>query len=102
MTAAMQRWSVYVVRCRDGSLYTGVTTDLDRRLGQHAGRRGGGAKYLRGRGPLRLVLARVVGSRSLALRLEARLKRLEPARKRALAADPRRLAPILAALRRGR
>jgi putative endonuclease len=98
----MKCWSVYMVRCRDGTLYTGVTTDLERRLAQHAGGLAGGAKYLRGRGPLRLVLARAVGSRSLALRLEARLKRLAPAGKRALAADPRRLDPILAALRRGR
>lgn len=97
----MPRFTVYLLRCRDGAIYAGVTTDLDRRLAQHAGRRRGGAKFLRGRGPLRLVLARAVGSRSLAQAVEARLKQLPAARKRAIAARPSRLDPIVAAARRG-
>jgi putative endonuclease len=88
-----------MVRCRDGALYTGVTTNLKRRLEQHAGWRPGGAKFLRGRGPLRVVLARVVGPRGLALAVEARLKRLGKAGKVALVARRSRLEPIISAAR---
>ena len=95
----MPRFTVYLLRCRDGAIYAGVTTDLDRRLAQHAGRRRGGAKFLRGRGPLRLVLARAVGSRSLAQAVEARLKRLGKAGKVALVARRSRLEPIISAAR---
>ena len=80
----MAKWSVYLVRCRDGSLYTGIATDVRRRFAEHAGREGRGAKYLRGRGPLRLVFVRAVGSRGLALRIESRIKKLPKARKEAL------------------
>ena len=82
----MARWSVYVVRCGDGSLYTGIATDVRRRLAQHAQGGGRGAKYLRGRGPLRLVFARAVGSRALAQKVESRIKRLPKARKERLVA----------------
>lgn len=69
------RWRVYVLRCGDGSLYTGIATDVARRLAEHeAGRRG--AKYLRGRGPLTVVLEIGVADRPAALRLERRIKRL--------------------------
>ena len=80
----MPKWWVYVVRCRDRSLYTGIALDVERRIAEH--RRGGrkGAKYLRGRGPLRLVLAREIGAKSLALRVERRVKRLRKAEKEAL------------------
>ena len=65
-----------MLRCGDGSLYTGIATDVERRLGQH--RNGpGGAKYLRGRGPLKLLVSRAVGSRGLASRVEYRLKQLD-------------------------
>lgn len=75
------RWSVYIVRCRDGALYTGIALDVRRRLAQHAGEQNGGAKFLRGRGPLRLQIARVVGSRAQAQSVEHRIKRLTRARK---------------------
>ena len=84
------KWSVYVVRCGDGSLYTGIALDVGRRLAQHAGAGGRGAKYLRGRGPLRLEMTRVVGARGLALSVERRIKilprrqKLELMAKRAL------------------
>ncbi len=81
-------WSLYIVRCRDGSLYTGIATDVKRRLEDHRQAGGRGAKYLRGRGPLALVLERSVGSRSLALRLESRIKRLGKARKEELVRRP--------------
>ena len=60
----MDMWSVYLVRCKDDSLYAGVALDVDRRLEEHReGKRG--AKYLRGRAPLELVLRRELGDRSL-------------------------------------
>ena len=68
-------WSIYVVRTRDGALYTGVARDVGRRIAEHAaGARG--AKALRGRGPLELVYRAEVGERGLAQGLEHRLKRL--------------------------
>jgi putative endonuclease len=80
----MAQWSVYIVRCGDGTLYTGIATDVRRRVAEHARRDGRGAKYLRGRGPLRLVFAREIGARSLALRIESRIKKFPKARKEAL------------------
>ena len=80
----MNRWSVYVVRRRDGALYTGISTDVRRRIAEHAAARGRGAKALRGRGPLRLVFQRTLGARGLALRVESAIKRLPKARKEQL------------------
>jgi putative endonuclease len=70
------KWHLYVIRCGDDSLYTGIATDVERRLSEH--REGGarGARYLRGRAPLELVYRLPVGSRSRALQLERRLKGL--------------------------
>lgn len=67
-------WHLYIIRCGDGSLYTGIATDVRRRFAEHES--GLGARYVRGRGPLELVLSRPVGDRSEALRLEQRVKRL--------------------------
>ena len=75
-------WWVYIVRCRFGTFYTGITTELDRRLAQHAD--GRGAKYLRGRGPLQLVYRQQVADRATALVLERRIKSLDRARKQRL------------------
>ena len=75
-------WSIYLIRTRDGALYTGITNDVARRLQQHE--QGRGAKALRGRGPLQLAFTRKVGSRSTALKLEARIKRLAKAQKEQL------------------
>lgn len=75
-------WSVYMLRDSSGRLYTGISTDVLRRLAEHqAGR---GARALRGRGPLQLVWQLSVGEQSLALRLEYRLKQWPKARKEAL------------------
>ncbi len=69
----MVGWICYIVRCRDGTLYTGVTTDLDRRIAAHnAGR---GAAYTKGRRPVVLVHREDCPDRSSALRREAALKR---------------------------
>lgn len=78
----MQNWFLYLVRCADGSLYTGITTDVDRRFGQHE--LGQGAKFLRGRGPLELMFRAPVGLRGVALRAELVVKRLPRKSKLAL------------------
>jgi putative endonuclease len=77
-------WVVYVLRCGDGSLYTGATNDLARRVERHA--RGKGGRYTRSRLPVELVHAERAAGRGPALRREAALKRLPRAAKLALAA----------------
>ena len=67
-------WKLYILRCGDGSLYTGITTDVDKRLEAH--RAGKGAKYTRGRGPLELVYREDCGDHSAALRRELEIKAL--------------------------
>jgi putative endonuclease len=64
-----------MLRCRDGSLYTGIATDVPRRFAEHENGVKG-ARYLRGRGPLELVFQAKVGDRSLATRAELKIKRL--------------------------
>jgi len=83
-------WNVYVVRCADGSLYTGIATDVERRLDEHRHSERG-AKYLRGRGPLALVFSGEVSDRSHASRVEHRIKRMSKARKEALLRAPAEL-----------
>lgn len=67
-------WHVYILRCGDGTLYTGFTDDVERRLAAH--RSGRGAKYTRGRGPLELVYQEQVTDKSAALRREYQIKQL--------------------------
>ncbi|MFL5270896.1 MAG: GIY-YIG nuclease family protein [Anaeromyxobacteraceae bacterium] len=76
-----------MLRCGDGSLYTGATNDLERRLARHAG--GSGARYTRSRLPVRLVYDEPARDRGAALRREAALKRLTRAEKLALVAARR-------------
>ena len=78
-------WYVYILRCGDGSLYTGYTNDIPRRLARHQS--GRGAKYTRGRGPLEVVYREECPDRSAALRREAEIKRLSRREKEALAAQ---------------
>ena len=80
-------WYVYLLRCGDGTLYAGATTDVESRLAAH--RAGTGARYTRGRGPLSLVLCEPHLDRSAALRRECELKRLRRAGKLALLAPAR-------------
>lgn len=77
-------WFVYLLRCGDGTLYTGSTNDLTGRLAVH--QRGKGAKYTRSRLPVELVYQEAVPDRSAALRREAAIKRLDRRRKLALIA----------------
>jgi len=80
----MLDWHLYLIRCRDGTLYTGITTDVARRFAEHQGTGDTGAKYLRGRGPLVLVFTKKLGSRSLALGVESKVKKLSKTRKKEL------------------
>lgn len=75
---------VYLLRCRDGSLYTGVTTDLGRRLAEHAGGGGRGARYTASHPPAGYEAAWEVPGRGEALRLERRIKALPRAKKEEL------------------
>ena len=76
-------FSLYIVRCTDNTLYTGITADVGRRLSEHeSGVRG--AKYLRGKGPLKLEFSAAVGDRSTASVLEHRVKRLSRVQKQAI------------------
>jgi putative endonuclease len=67
-------WSVYLIRCGDGSLYTGIATDVARRFSEHVSQGPKAAKYLRGRLPLEIVYTREIGNRSEASKEELRIK----------------------------
>ena len=87
MSGSSKIWTIYLLRCSDGSLYTGITTDVRRRLAEHengAGRLPRGAKILRGKQPLLLVFEHEVGNRSDALKLEYRVKQLSKPEKERL------------------
>ena len=73
-------WFVYILRCSDGSLYTGVTTDLMRRVSEH-NNSNKGAKYTRTRLPVHLVWSAECGSRSEAMKREASIKKLNRPKK---------------------
>lgn len=77
----MPDWYLYLIRCRDSTLYTGISTDVNRRFAQHQGAGNAGSKYLKGRGPLSLVFQEKLGSRSLALKAERKVKMMSKARK---------------------
>lgn len=70
----MSQWIVYMLRCRDGSLYTGITTDIDARIAKHNA--GTGAKYTRSRGPVALVWSQAADSESAARKREAAIKKM--------------------------
>ena len=70
----MSEWVVYILKCSDKTLYTGITTDLQRRIKQHES--GKGAKYTKGRGPFRLIYSEVCINRSKASQRESEIKKL--------------------------
>ena len=84
MNDVMALWSLYLIRTADNRLYTGITTDVARRFMQHQS--GKGAKALRGKGELILAFSAPVGERSLALRMEYRIKPLTKRQKERLVA----------------
>ena len=69
-------WTVYVLECADGTLYTGIASDLDRRLRQHNGLLAGGPRYTSGRRPVRLRWSTPAASRGDAQQREAAIKKL--------------------------
>jgi putative endonuclease len=75
-------WHLYLVRCSDGSLYTGISTNVQRRFDAHQKNRG--ARRLRGRGPLELVYSHAIGDRARALQIEYRVKQLTKGEKERL------------------
>ncbi|MEM8807467.1 MAG: GIY-YIG nuclease family protein [Cyanobacteria bacterium P01_G01_bin.38] len=79
-------WSVYLIRTRHNTLYTGITTDVAHRLSEH-GMGKQGAKYLRSKGPLQVVYHVVLGSRSLASKAEYRIKKLSKPQKEKIVAN---------------
>jgi putative endonuclease len=85
--SATGRWAVYILECADGSWYTGVTTDIDRRLIQH--NTGKASRYTRSRLPVRLVCVRDdLPDRSSALQLERKVKAASPGRKKEVLLGP--------------
>ena len=78
-------WYLYILRCKDDTLYTGITTDVEKRLEAH--RAGKGAKYTRGRTPLELVYWETCGSHSQALKRELEVKSMSREEKIRLAED---------------
>ena len=91
-------WHVYLLECGGQAIYTGITTDVARRVAEHAAGRSRAARFTRGRGAVRLLYAVEVGERGLAARVEHRLRRLPRDAKRAIAAERPGPAPLLARL----
>lgn len=75
-------WIVYMLRCADGSLYTGITVDIDQRITKH--NNGTGAKYTRGRGPVELVWSKLMKTGTAARKLEAVIKKKPRGEKEAM------------------
>ncbi|MDP6923621.1 MAG: GIY-YIG nuclease family protein [Candidatus Scalindua sp.] len=80
----MNNWFLYLIRCKNGRLYTGITTDVERRFEEHESGDKKGSKYLRGKTPLELVLKKKVGDRSMAQKIEARIKKMPKIKKELL------------------
>lgn len=90
---ALSQFSLYILRCANGQLYTGIATDVAKRLAEHkSGSRG--AKFLRGKGPLEVVFSETVGDRATASQLEYRVKRLNRVQKLDLIEGRRCLADL--------
>ena len=82
--SSSKTWFVYLIECTDGSLYAGITVDLDSRFKAHC--EGRGARYMRLHPPLRMLAAEAHADRSAASKAEYRIKQLSPTEKRAYAA----------------
>jgi putative endonuclease len=86
-------WFLYMLECSDGSVYTGIATDVQARFDKHAS--GAGARYTRSRKPVRVLISFELTDRASASRAEYWVKRLTPAAKRALAAGERTLESVM-------
>lgn len=85
----MEEWSLYIIRSKDKSLYTGITLNVSRRFKEHS--EGKGSKYLRGRGPLQLIFEKKIGSRSTAQMVESKIKKMTKAEKESLVTNPEQI-----------
>jgi putative endonuclease len=83
-------YSVYIVKCNDGTLYTGISNNVNNRVVKHNKSRGG-SKYTRGRQPVRLVYSKVIGTKSDALKEEYRIKQLSRSEKLKLLSTTNRI-----------
>jgi len=88
---AAKRWQVYIVRCADGTLYTGVAVDVARRVCEHNGTRTNGARYTRARRPVQLIYQELAANRSAACKREYRIKQMSRREKLALIAAGSRI-----------
>ncbi len=84
--AASESWNVYIVRCADGSLYTGIAKNVPRRVGEHNSSSARAARYTRGRRPVTLAYRESAATRSMAGRREHQIKRMSRREKEALIA----------------
>ena len=75
-------WTVYILECVDGTYYTGIAADLKRRINEH--QRGVGARYTKGRAPVRLMYQEIYSNRSDATKREIKIKQLKKEKKRLL------------------
>ena len=73
-----------MIRCKSGRLYTGITTDVERRFAEHKSNGKKGSKYLRGKAPLTLVMQKKIGNKSMALKIEEKVKNLSKIKKEML------------------
>lgn len=79
-------WWVYMIRAYDNSIYTGISTDVARRFEEHSSGNPKGARYLKGKGPLQLLLKKKIGNKSEASKVEWQIKQLSKEKKEALVA----------------
>ncbi len=86
-------WFLYLIVTKNGYIYTGISTDVDRRFIQHS--EGSGAKYLRGKGPLHLAYSYKIGTRSAATKAEIRIKKLSHVEKKKLIEKTRFIEDLL-------
>lgn len=82
--SAPSSWQVYIARCADGTLYTGIARDVEKRIAEHNADKGNGANYTRARRPVVLVYQEAAADRSAASKREYRIKQLSRAEKLAL------------------
>ena len=82
----VSQWFLYMIEYNDGRLYTGITTDIERRFDEHQNNHVKGAKALRGKGPLQLVFQQSMANRSQASRAESAIKKLPKSSKKVIVA----------------